>query len=142
MNKIRLVKKYNYHDKNYISYTSEIALPAPKINTIIDFLFDEIQEDVDRFRDFVDDKTRLGRGGDAVSIEKDDNNHDILIIDEEWHDCDETCPSRVVMHKDDFLKILNDWEKVYSQKSDEIIITQDENGKISITGKFTDGREI
>ena len=46
------------------------------------------------------------------------------------------------MHKDDFLKILNDWEKVYSQKPDEIIITQDENGKISITGRFSDGRVI
>src|SRR3990167_6103617 len=128
--------------KTVSTYFPEEATTEPKLFTIAFFLSGEVKNDAHWFREFVFDEKRRGRGGDAVSIEKDDNNHDILIIDEEWHDCDETCPSRVVMHKDDFVKMLDDWQKVYSQKPDEIIVTQDENGKISITGKFTDGREI
>ena len=120
----------------------EEAKTETKVFTIAFFLSGEVKNDAHWFREFVFDEKRRGIGGDAVSVEKDDDNNENLIIDMEWHNPYEDHEDRVVMHKDDFLKILNDWEKVYSQKPDEIIITQDENGKISITGRFSDGRVI
>ena len=130
---VKLIKKVNFYS---------IISKDAKLWTLADFLRTEVKNDIPWFRDFVFNKKRLGIGGNAISVEKDDDNNENLIIDMEWHNPYEEHEDRVVMHKDDFLKMLNDWQKVYSQKPDEIIITQDESGKISITGKFTDNREV
>jgi hypothetical protein len=133
MKSAKLIKKVGFY-----SIISQNAM----LWTLADFLRTEVKNDVLWYKEFVFDNKRLGIGGDSVSVEKDDDNPDLLIIDMEWHYCDETCLGRVVMHKDEFLKMLNRWEQVYPQKPDEIIITQDDDGNISITGKFADGREI
>lgn len=48
----------------------------------------------------------------------------------------------ITIPKHEFFAILDRWEELVKQKQDEIIITQDDTGKILITGKFADGREI
>ena len=108
---------------------------TPTLLTIAIFLSGEVGNDVKNMRNFVEDKKRLARGGDAISVDKEDNN---IILDMEWHDCDDKCPNKIIISKENFLNILDQWKEVYSNKPDEIIIEQDENDKISITGKSID----
>ena|SRR3990167_2862612 len=115
-----------------------IKTTDPKIWVVAELFVYELYSDTKIAKEFLLDSNWLATG-DSISLYKDGDN---IIIDDTLHDYEEEHEDRVVMHKDEFLKMLNDWQKVYSQKPDEIIITQDDNGKISITGKFTDGREI
>src|SRR3990167_3735236 len=132
---IKLIKKY--HDKSDDIYYFWVKInPGPKLETIVGFLGHEIRSFIDWHYSFAVDPESKSLGGNAFFLDKENNN---IIIDDMLHDSEEDHEDRAAMPKDDFLKLLNDWQKVYSQKPDEIIITQDENGKISITGKFTDG---
>ena len=126
MKLVKLVKK----NDDYSIVTDDI-----KIWTLADFLITEVGNNTANIYDFIKDEKRHARGGDAVSTDKE---NDDIILDMEWHDCDEKCPNRIIISKENFLNILDQWEEVYSQNSDEIIIQQYENGKISITGKSID----
>ena len=143
MKNIKLIKKYFSNlrgstSDNVYYFWAERG-DNPKMETSINFLMTEVGNFIDWHYNFALDPKSKSLSGNAFFLDKENNN---IIIDDMLHDSEEDHEDRAAMPKDDFLKLLNDWQKVYSQKPDEIIITQDENGKISITGKFTDGREI
>ena len=106
-----------------------------KIWTLAYLLRTDVGSDTKSIYDFLEDDKLIAFCGNVSYIEKEGID---LIIDLEWHDYDDKCPNKIIISKENFLNILDQWEEVYSQKPDEIIIQQYENGKISITGKFID----
>jgi hypothetical protein len=136
MEKIKLVKKYHDQSCNIYYFWSENNA-NPKLETIVSCLAFEVK-DGSWVKDFLSHSACHG-AGEIIGLYKE---KDYIILDDEQHDFEEDHIDRVVMHKNDFLKLVEVWQKVYSRKPDEIIITQDDDGNISITGKFADGREI
>jgi len=113
---------------------------SPQMDTISCLLKYELcYSKTSHARDFVNNKGSLSLSGNLIFLDKDG---DTIIIENILHDSEEDQIDRVVMSQKNFLDMLDQWDRVYLQKPDEILITQDDNGKITITGKFADGREI
>src|SRR3990167_9716057 len=124
--KIKLIKKY--HEQANITYPYNIYYfwaendADPKLNTIVECLVLEIK-DGSWVKDFLSCPDWHATG-EIIGIHKEKDN---IILDDERHDYNEDHEDLVIIDKDKFLNILDQWKEVYFKKPDEIIIEQDEN---------------
>lgn len=112
---------------------------VPSMNTLANFLTDDVGDTIATWINFALDDKRVSTSGNASGLDKEGN---YIIIGDLLHEEDEVRVDTLQLHKNNFIEMLLCWDEVASHLPDEIIITQDDQGKITMAGKFNDGREI
>ena len=130
MSKIIIYKREGY----YWSGNS-----TPQLETLAEFFTSDVTSGARGWIDFVSDSKFVITTSNVSSVENDQGN---IIVGDLLHDDDEIRVDTTTMPLEAFVAMLERWEELYKQKPDEIIIKEDDNGKISMIGKFADGREI
>lgn len=92
------------------------------------------------WRELILSKKQNFCSGMVTFLEWDDNE---ITLSDIWSDIDVlTEENSITMFQKEFFDIFDRWDELCNQTPDEIIFTQEGNGKIFIVGKFADGREI
>lgn len=83
----------------------------------------------------------ISLSGNLINAYFDENNK-CFILSDLFFEGDDEKDNELIVAQDEIIKIVMKWEKLLQQKPDQIIITDNNNGTFTLTGKFVDGREI
>lgn len=107
--------KNNVHDYDYVDATDI------NMNNLGNFLVRDCRYGTKMFKNCMFDNEYITFGGNLTTIEK-ENDH--IILSDQYSQQPDGGPYFKIQ-KDEFLRLLDMWEKVYAQKPQEILIIYD-----------------
>ena len=124
MKTAHLLKKERWYQK--------VAIDSAELDLLCNFLTDDVRKDGRSFKEWIN-SSHEETGSNATYLEKYDDDNEIHLSSDYADD-----GFVFITTKEQLFSIIEQWEKLYQQQPDEIIISQDDIGKITLIGASGD----